>query len=247
VVVPEQDPLPDAIVEALGRYVEGGGRLMLSGAHLAQRPALARLAGVEPAGEARQGFCYLPVEGAAVTVAGPWQPVRLAGAAEWAALLRGREPGRDDAGSSAITLRQADEGRVAAAHGPIFAAYYRTRYPRLRALLRGLFRQTWGSPLQVEAPGQIAQTVRRLPGRTVVHLVNRGADPAPSPRNVMVEQVPHVGPVAVRLRIPQRPASVTLVPDDGAEVRWTWRDGTLDAHISRLGIHAALVIADAHG
>lgn len=245
VVVAEQDPLPDSVVEELTHYVQQGGRLVLSGAHLARQPGLAALAGVEAVGEPRQGFHYLPVDGAAVTVAGPWQPVRLRDATAWAALLYGPEPGKHDAGTPAITLRESGRGRVAAIHGPIFAAYYRTRYPRLRSLLRQLFRAVWPDPMvELAAPAHVVLTLRQQPGRTIVHLLNRGADPATSPRNVMVERVPPVGPLVLRLRLPQPPRAVRAIPDEGTLLHWDWADGTTEIELSQLGIHTAVVFEE---
>jgi hypothetical protein len=204
---------------------------------------------VRPSGPAREGFHYLPVDGAAVTVAGPWQPVELAGAEAWAELLADREPGKDGLGTPAITLRRVGPGRVAAAHGPLFAAYRQTHYPRLRSLLRQLFAAVWERPaVGLEVPAevaaaQIALTLRRQGDRTIVHLLNRGASPAPSPRNVMVEKVPPVGPLTVRLELADRPAAVTVVPADGSTPDWSWRDGRLEVRLERLHYHAAIVVA----
>lgn len=246
VVVAEQEGTPEGIVAALRAYVEGGGRLVLSGAHLARDPALAKLAGVEASGGLIEGFCYLPVAGGAVTVAGPWQPVRLTGAATWLPLLRGPEPERDAAGTAGITLQRIGAGVVTAIHGPLFAAYYRTRYPLLRRLLGGLFQEVWPEPLaRVEAPGQVALTLRRQARRIVVHLLNRGADPPTSPRNVIVERVPPVGPVTVWLRLPRRPAAVLAVPD-ASPLDWSWREGLLTIRLARLHIHSAVVVEGIH-
>lgn len=245
VVIAEQDPIGARVIDALGPYVTGGGRLVLSGAHIARHPALATLTGVTIAGtSAREGFHYLPVDGAAVTVAGPWQPVQPAGAKPWAQLFEGPEPAKDDAGMPAVTVREIAKGRVVAIHGPIFAAYQRTHDPRLRRLLRQLFHVAWPDPLsEVTAPVQVHQATRRQPGRIIVHLLNRSADPPPSPRNVMVEHVPETGPVTVRVRTPRPPRNVSLVPSDaGSGTMWQWQDGMLTATVERLGIHAALVL-----
>ncbi len=242
VVVAEQEGPPGPLAAALAAYAARGGRLLLSGAHLAVDPALAKLAGVEAAGAPRSGFHYLPIDGASVTVAGPWQPVRLAGAAEWAALLQGPEPGRDAVGAPAITIREVGRGRVAAVHGPVFAAYGRTHYPSLRRLLSQLLRDLWPAPLsEAVAPGQVAHTLRRQGERLVVHLLNRAADPPTSPSNVMVERVPPVGPVTVRLRLPTPPSAVNAAPDP-SPVEWSWQDGQLTVSVAQVHIHAALVV-----
>jgi hypothetical protein len=116
-------------------------------------------------------------------------------------------------------------------------------------LLRQLFAAVWERPaVGLEVPAevaaaQIALTLRRQGDRTIVHLLNRGASPAPSPRNVMVEKVPPVGPLTVRLELADRPAAVTVVPADGSTPDWSWRDGRLEVRLERLHYHAAIVVA----
>ncbi|HEY8744304.1 MAG TPA: alpha-amylase family protein [Chloroflexota bacterium] len=243
VVVAEQEPVPEAVAAALQAYVESGGRLVLSGAGVARQPTLARLAGVEAVGVPRTGFHYLPVGSAAVTVAGPWQPVALRGAREWARLLAVPEPAQAGVGT-AISLREVGNGRVAVIHGPVFAAYFRTHYPLLRVLLRSLFHEVWPDPLaELEAAGAVVHTVRRQPGRTVVHILNRGVTPATSPRNVSVERVPAVGPVTLRLRLAERPASVRVVPG-GQDLDWIWDGGVVSVKLPQVHIHAAVVVEE---
>jgi hypothetical protein len=254
VVVAEQDPISDDLAEALARYVEAGGRLVLSGAQVARHPALAALAGVEPAGQPREGFHHVPVGGVrepVVTVAGPWQPVRGmpggSGTEIWRPLLVGPDPEVDQTGAAAITVRAVGRGRVAAVHGPIFAAYYRTRYPQLRRLLGDLFGALDAAPL-VSSEGPIAQTWRRLPGRTIVHLLNRGATRPASPRHVLVEQVPPVGPVEVRLPLEAAPAAVRVEPPEAAssaQLLWEWSAGRLTARLAQVPVHLALVVEHA--
>ena len=240
VVIPEQDPLADAVVAALPGYVAAGGRLLLSGAHVAAR--LGELAGVAPDGEPREGYRYLPAGGGAVTVAGPWQPVALLDSAEALPLLDGQEPSRDAAGTPAATIRAWGEGRVAAIHGPAFAAYFRTRYPRLREVLAAVMALAWDAPLvRLEAPGPVALTLRRREGQLLVHLLNRAVAPPTGRHGRMVERVPPQGPVTVRLRC-DKPSRVYAVPDD-PRLEACWEDGLLTATLPALGIHAAIVVA----
>ncbi|MAG35970.1 MAG: hypothetical protein CL878_06980 [Dehalococcoidia bacterium] len=243
VVIPEQDPLAEEVTAALPEYVEQGGQLILSGHQVARNPTLARLAGVSAAGDPRPGFHQLPTAGETVAVAGPWQPVRLAGAQAQLELLAGPEPARHRTGTAAITTRLLGRGTVTVVHGPVFRAYYRTRYPRLRRLLRALVRSAWQTPaVDIEAPGSVALTLRQRGSSTVVHLLNRAADPPTSPRQVMVERVPPVGPVTVRLHRLQRPGAVRLVPAGDESLPWTWDDHRLTVTVPRLEVHAALVV-----
>jgi len=74
-------------------------------------------------------------------------------------------------------------------------------------------------------------------------LLNRTASTATGPRAVMIEAVPTLGPVSVRLRQSERPTAVQVVPDEGAKLSWEWEDGILTAELSRLAIHAAIVVS----
>jgi len=252
VVVPEEDPLPEHITSALRAYVEAGGRLVLSGVHVASYPILADLAGVRAVGAPRAGFHYLPSATGTATVAGPWQLVKLAGAVQWLPLLAEPDPEKGTVGSAAVTGRDLGQGCVVAIHGPVFAAYYRTHYPQLRRVLRDLFQRVWPEPLsRIDAPRHVVETLRRKSGHLVVHLLNRSAGPAPSPRNVMIEHVPPVGPVTVTVRLAERPHAVRPVPEQAdMPITWDWHDGLLTATLPQLATHPALVIdgvASGHG
>jgi alpha-L-fucosidase len=249
VVIPEQDPLGETVATALRSYVEAGGRLVLSGAHVAAHPTLADLAGASVAGDVREGYHYLPDGIGAATVAGPWRPVQLGAATGLLPLLDGPDPVKDVTSSAAITRRDLGKGCVVAIHGPLFGAYYRTHYPQVRRVLRELFQRIWLEPLShVDAPGHVVQTLRRKPGQLVVHLLNRSADPAPSPRNVLVERVPPVGPVTVTVRLAGPPRAVRSVPEQaGRPVAWEWNEDRLTVTVPQLGTHLALVIEGVEG
>jgi len=98
-------------------------------------------------------------------------------------------------------------------------------------------------PAEVEADGAVVHTIRRQPGRTVVHILNRGVTPATSPRNVSVERVPAVGPVTLRLRLAERPASVRVVPG-GQDLDWIWDGGVVSVKLPQVHIHAAVVVEE---
>jgi hypothetical protein len=148
------------------------------------------------------GLCrYLPVDGGVVTVAGPWRPVAPAGTRGLVPLLARQDAASDGTGTPVATLHEVGRGRVVAIHGPAFAAYYRTRYPRPWHLLASLVEAAWEMPVvRVEAPGAVALTLCRHAGRLLVHLLNWGSDPPIGPHRAMAERVPPQGPVTVLLR-----------------------------------------------
>lgn len=243
VVVPEQVAIPEDLAAALTTYVERGGHLVLSGADIAANETLASLAGVESASGAAQTTAFLPHGGGNVTVQGRWRPVRPAAASVMVPFRTSRSA--DGAsGDAAVTARELGDGRLVAIHGDAFAAYYRTRYPQLRDLLGELVRAAWPAPrAELESESHVVLNLREQAGRTIVHLLNRGADPAPTVHNQVIERVPRANPVTVRVRRDDRPESVSLVPPNGADLRrWSWSDGVLTASVENLGVHAALVI-----
>jgi len=56
-----------------------------------------------------------------------------------------------------------------------------------------------------------------------------------------MDPYPAIGPFAVRLRVPQKPASVRWEPE-GQKAEWSWIDGTLTATVPSVQIHGALIV-----
>lgn len=240
VVIPEVTHLPQAWDERLEAYARSGGRLLLSGEFVAER--WGELVGVEPTGAARVGYHYLPVAGEATTAAGPWQPVLPTIAEPLLPLLRQEEPSKDAAGTPAATIRRLGAGRVVAVHGPLFAHYHRTRYPRTRQLIgelcRSLDPQT---AVRLHAPATVHCTLRRRENTHFIHLVNLGVKGPFARPNVMVEEVPVEGPILLEVMHRSRPRAVRLVPGHDT-IHWTWADGVLRIELARVHIHSIVAI-----
>jgi hypothetical protein len=62
-----------------------------------------------------------------------------------------------------------------------------------------------------------------------------------SPKRVIVEELPPIEHVVVRLRRGGAPKSVTVVPAD-IHIDWTFRDGWLTVNVPRVDIHRVLVV-----
>jgi len=245
VVLPESNPVTPSLARALARYVENGGRVVLSGAFVATDPTLAELAGVTPKGAPLTGYYYLPAAEQCSQIKGPWQPVALNGAREFSGLLATPEAG-DFAGTAAITVRALGRGQVAVIHGAAFAAFTRDRSPQLGRSLRTLFRTLWPNPTALVdsvANGILTSNLRRQDNRYVLHLLNRTIT---SQRETTVrrhvEHLPPVGPVVVKMQLPARPARVTCEPAGAAQPAWDWSAGTLSVTVPSVEIHTALVV-----
>jgi len=239
VVVAEQEHVPNTVKEALGEYVRRGGRLLISGAHVAEQ--YGEVAGVAPrAGEQHGG--WVPADNGAATVGGVFQAVTLTTARALAPLLYQQEPELNQRDTAAATLNRVGDGAVAAVHGPVFRSYHQSHYPRLRRFIGDVF-QALDAPglIRIEGPWWIEMAARQRDGRLLVQFVNRGAAGYLAPNRHTVEHVPDTGPFTVTVPIDERPRRCYLAPDE-AGLEWTWRDGVLTARISGLAIHNVLVI-----
>jgi hypothetical protein len=239
VIVPEQDGLPSRVVDGLRAYVQNGGRLILSGAHVAGEHW--DLAGVEPA-EGRHESGWVPAGNGCVTVSGPWQNVQLTSAVELAPLLNQQEPTLNRAGTPAATVNRVGNGVVVAVHGPVFRSYHQSHYPLLRRFIGDLL-DALETPevIRLRGPWWVEMAARKKDGRLLIQFVNRSCAGYTSPSRHMVEDVPNAGPFTVTVPVKQKPKRCYMAPDE-AGLEWTWKDGTVSARIDGLAIHNVLAV-----
>jgi hypothetical protein len=83
--------------------------------------------------------------------------------------------------------------------------------------------------------------LRQKNGRLLVNLLNRGSGETLSPNRVIVEELPPIQHVVVRLRRDRPPKSVTIVPSD-VKIDWSYRDGLVTVNVPRVDIHRVLVV-----
>ncbi len=247
VVVPEQTHLSEPMRAALEAYARAGGHVLLSGAHLSEE--CPDLVGASPLEEmpttgptGRPAVTYLEVEGKAVGVSGPWRAVVPSeGAEAWACRLTQQEPAKDKTADVLVTCRRVGQGSIVAVHGPVFRDYFLGHYPLLRRFLGALIERL-GIPWQVtvEAPARLEMVLRRKDDRLVINLINRGSGETLSPRRVMVEEVPPVCDVVVRVRTAEAPQTVAAVPD--APLEWSFAGGITTIRVPQVEIHTAVVV-----
>lgn len=240
VVIPEQTRLPETLQAALTAYVQAGGKLLLSGMQVADD--FADLAGVRPAGEAKEGHFYLQVGREATTVKGPRRPVTLAGAEMLCAVMTQQDPARNTTEEPAVTLHHVGQGMVAAVHSGVFNHFAATHYPRTRALVGEIVEALAPDFLAtLEAPARLHLVLRRKEHRLIAHLVNQGTAHPTSPTQVIIDEVPPVGPVTLHVKLSHAPAHVYLAPSMEG-LTWEWRDGLLTVRVASVGIMNSVVI-----
>ncbi|MDQ1258049.1 MAG: hypothetical protein QG656_2658 [Candidatus Hydrogenedentes bacterium] len=238
VVVPEQAGLPEKLVAGLRAYVQQGGQLLVSGAHVAaEYPDLCGATQAEG-----QAHGYVPADNGCVQASGPWQKVTLTTAVETAPLLNQQDPALNLAGQPAVTVNTVGNGRVVAIYGPVFRVYYQSHYPLLRRFIGDALGQLDASKLiRFNGPWWVEMATRQKDGRMLIQFVNRGAGGYLAPNRHTVETVPDAGPFTVTIPMEKRPARCYLAPDE-AGIDWTWHNGVVTVQVGGLQIHNVLVI-----
>lgn len=238
VVIADSYALTDSFRTSLLRYVEGGGSLVLLGEKCAR--LFTDQLGVKLEGAPEQIPAELLTAAGVVNQDGVWQRV----APTTAEVIGMRYPTRDTrkGGEVAATLAKVGKGRIAAVYGPVALNHYRAHHPWLRQFVGDVMRRVFAHlAVQVEGPSTVDVALRHAPdGRLCVHLLNTTMMQV-GDRYLSADPIPPVGPLTVRLRVPERPRRVTWVPD-GGRLKWTWSDGTLTVMIPRLAIHGVVVV-----
>ncbi|HBQ63391.1 MAG TPA: hypothetical protein DD727_00385, partial [Clostridiales bacterium] len=91
------------------------------------------------------------------------------------------------------------------------------------------------------APARVYVSLRKKGGDYMVHLVNMGCGHPLSPKNVLVEDVPPVGPVHLDIPLDNPPDHVFLMPGN-IPLPWKFADGRFRLDVPEVSIHDIVVI-----
>ena len=241
IVVPEQHALSDGMVVALKRYVEEGGCLLVSGVECGARwPD--RFLGVTGKKTASNATYCIPAGRESVPVwSSQWRFPRLAGADAFGELSTSDARPETNIGFPAATLHRVGLGKVAFVPFAIFREYKSNRYQPTRRFLGELMAALdFAGAIQAEAPLSVDIAYRQKGDTLQAHFVNRASGIPNQPDNGAIDQIPHVGPIRLRWKMP-RPASVELVFET-EKLKWKWQQGVLTVLVPRIRIHAAVLI-----
>jgi hypothetical protein len=75
----------------------------------------------------------------------------------------------------------------------------------------------------------------------LLRVINRGAGETLGPQCVIVEELPPVQNVLLRIRREGRPKSITLVPAD-APLEWSYAHGQVVVKVPSVAIHSVVVV-----
>jgi hypothetical protein len=152
----------------------------------------------------------------------------------------------EPAGFAAAVTRALGKGRIVHIGTDIFARYRTLGDPQMLRWLRDIVAFLQPEPLfATDAPSWVDVSLRRKGASLIVHVVsqNPGRDVARlNSDDCWVDELPEVGPYTCRLRVAQRPGSLTLVPG-GTALSFDWADGVLRFECPRLRIHVGIEIA----
>ncbi len=248
VVVPEQTFLSQKMVDALKTYVRSGGKLLVSGAEAFERFG-SELIGVKGGRVVKNVVYHVPAADGTVPILNDWRLMDLGGAKSLG--LLGTTPLRDERllPNPAATLNRVGRGAVAYVPCNIFRYFAASRYPLVRAFLGDVMRALAGRlEIEVEAPTYVDAVFRRQGTKRMVHLVNRSSGLPSLPNSGVIDEIPPVGPVTVRMSLPKKPEKVFLAFED-VPVKWAYtngeKGGQLTVTVPAVHIHAAVVVVEA--
>lgn len=238
VVVPDSYKLTEEFKRALLRYANDGGSLLLLGEKSAQlfRDEL----GVNFVGKPKQEITELATSAGIVNENGVWQSVvpTTARAIGYRYPTRDTRKAREVASTSVVY----GKGRIAAVYGPVALNYVRSHHPNLRRFINDVVREIFPNPVvTIDGPPTVDISLRRTGnGNLSLHLMN-ATSTAREDRFGIVDFIPAVGPIRVKLSVPARPRSVRWEPDR-TQLKWSWSKGILDVTVPALQIHGVLVV-----
>ncbi len=166
-------------------------------------------------------------------------------------LLLRWSPAGEDSGYPAITLRPVGRGFACYIASDMFRAYQAKNQWNVKHIVANLLGLLLPEPLvTVDAPAWLEVVPMRQPadrapegrGRLLVHLLNEHGDRPLDGNYRCTEQIVPVRDVRVRVRVPERPASVRLEPG-GATPVWDYVDGVVTVQVPAVFIHCAVAIA----
>jgi hypothetical protein len=243
-IVEHAKKLTDKTVEALVRYVRSGGKLLMTGmgahAHERLRELCGVSASVGPTGdeklEVEVGGMGIPLE--------HWLfRVELS---TGTALLRAKDASGQN--HPLLVKNRVGSGEAFYFATPLLTAHGNDVIPN--ELMKHVFETVTPSGqrrVTTDAPPSVEIVLRKQPERYVLHLVNmakgeRDVVTAARRRYTKITNIPPAPPCHVSLRLPTKPTSIRLVPQETTLKDWTYENGRLNAALPKFAIHQLMVV-----
>lgn len=236
IVVPEWEYLEPKFRDDLVAYAKNGGNLLLIGAKTAAmfQPEL----GVTLDQGISQQAHQLRHRGATAALKGPTPRVQLAAGVQAFGELQPATPA-DSAPSPAATINRLGKGKIAAVWFSLGQTYPGARSEGVRQFTRDLTRELFPAPLvEVTGSAEVDVCVARKNGNLLVNLVNTSG---PHQTEPIIDSIAPLGPLAVIIRQPTKPARVTLEPGS-RPLPFDYQDGQIRLTVPKVDLHEVILV-----
>jgi hypothetical protein len=236
-VLPEIHALETAFQNKLLDYVMKGGNLVTIGAQTAH--LFAKELGVKLLDSPYDCIDFIASNDLLGRCPGLWQDVTC----ETGVSVAYRYPSANlcKPGMPAATVNQLGKGKIAGIYGPLGTAHYTYHTPQLRNLLKQVINGIFPHPMvELESPPCVDMAIRKKNGRLLIHLTNT-AGMQISNNYTIIDFIPTISPVKLKIRTENKPASVSIVPED-VVIDINWHNQLTLVTIPKLYIHNVVVI-----
>ena len=153
-------------------------------------------------------------------------------------------PAGEDTGYPAVTVNQFGKGKVVYINASLFRSYWKNNRPQTKYLVRNLVDLvTADKLLEVKADASVEVSLFRQDSALVLHLlfyhITKTLD---GPRWAIVEDIPPIHDVSVKLKVAGRPQQVVQMPEK-RELEWKLEGRFLSFRVPQFHIHTCVVVS----
>ena len=236
IVVPEWEYLEPKFRDDLVAYAKNGGNLLLIGAKTAAlfQPELGVTLEIS---ERPQQLRY---QNATAALKGPLQRVQPAAGVQTVGELQSIAGSIGGSSSQpAATISRLGKGTIAAVWFSLGQTYPGARSEGVRQFTRDLTRELFPTPLvEVTGSADVDVCVARKNGNLLVNLVNTSG---PHQTEPIIDSIAPLGPLAVVIRQPLKPARVTLEPGS-RPLPFDYQNGQIRLTVPKVDLHEVILI-----
>jgi hypothetical protein len=239
IVIPEWEYLEPPFIKELEQYVLDGGKLLVIGAKAVDN--FQDILKVNLADTVVDQVRQLGYQNHLAGLRTHYRPVTLQGSAQAFGTLYTLMDDRFEDESAIATVADYGQGKIAGVYADLGEVYLNRKTPVYRDFLSGLVEELFTEPMvSVEGSQQVHVAANRLNNQLLINLVNTSGEHANE--NVYVlDEIPPIGPLTVSIRTSQRPAKMTLQPEN-RPLNFIYEDGSCRVIIPELKIHSIIAI-----
>jgi hypothetical protein len=238
IIIPEWDYVGGDFKSELLAYVNQGGNLLLIGPQAAI--LFQEQLGITFEGNAEKKQQWLEQNGRLASINSPYQLTKLSDTAKPFGKIFASN-GLEGESVHAASINQYGKGKIAGVYFDFGKQYRESRTVIAREFLNSLVRQLFPEPVaEVSGSHTVDVTVNQINGKLAVNLVNTSGPHSDSTTHVF-DEIPHVGPLEITIRCPNKPKKVML-ESDGKKMKYTYRDGKIHTVLPQLDIHSVIVV-----